>query len=108
MRYQEALIAWTPGTDRIKVGPLIQLDGPDWTGHPSEPNGYRYTGGAAYTWLRDCKDKTLRDLVLFIEFHSIVVRDRVPVEAAHRAFLAIDEYRERIAPDISGAAPIAA
>jgi hypothetical protein len=41
-------------------------------------------------------------MMLFIEFHSIVVRDQVPVEAAHWAFLAIDEYRERIAPDLEG------
>jgi len=37
------------------------------------------------------KDKTQRDLMLFIEFNTIVVRDKVPVEAAHKAFLAIDE-----------------
>jgi hypothetical protein len=42
-------------------------------------------------------------MMLFIEFHSIVVRDQVPVDAAHNAFLAIDEYRDRIAPDILGA-----
>jgi hypothetical protein len=31
------------------------------------------------------------------------VRDGIPVEMAHRAFLAIDEYREHISPDILGA-----
>ena len=41
--------------------------------------------------------------MLFIEFHTIVVRDRIPVDAAHREFLKIDEYRRRIAPDIPGA-----
>ena len=55
--------------------------------------------------LRDCGDKTLRDMMLFIEFHTIVVRYKVSVEAAHKAFLAIDEYRQRIAPDIEGAEP---
>lgn len=32
--------------------------------------------------------------MLFIEFHTIVVRDKVPIQAAHKAFLAIDEYRD--------------
>jgi len=98
MKYQKALIAWTPDTDQIRVGRLIPERGPDWSLR------YEYTGGAAYTGLRDCDDKTFRDMMLFIEFHSIVVRDKVPVDAAHKAFLKIDEYRERIAQDIPGAA----
>ncbi len=61
------------------------------------------TGGAAYVELRNCEDKHKHDMMLFIEFHTIVVRDRVPIDAAHKAFLAIDEYRERIALDIPGA-----
>ena len=44
----------------------------------------------------------LRDMMLFIEFNTIVVRDKIPVEAAHREFLKIDEYRQRISPDIPG------
>ena len=100
MRYQEALIAWTPGTDQIKVGNIMQRGEPNWTRHPVN---YKFTGGAAYAATRINKDKTQRDLMLFIEFNTIVVRDNVPVEAAHKAFLAIDEYRERISPDIEGA-----
>ena len=41
--------------------------------------------------------------MLFIHFNSIVVRDKVPVEAAHKAFLKIDEYRRLISPDMPGA-----
>jgi hypothetical protein len=101
MKYQEALIAWTPGTDHIRVGPLLRpSDGSDWTEHPIR---YAYTGGAAYTGLRECEDKTKRDMMLFIEFNTIVVRDEIPVAAAHREFLKIDEYRDRISPDIKGA-----
>jgi hypothetical protein len=100
MKYQEALVAWTPGTDQVRVGHLIQRGEGDWTNHPVH---YRFTGGAAYTALRECEDKTLRDMMMFIEFHTIVVRDRVPAEAVHKAFLAIDEYRQRISPDIEGA-----
>jgi hypothetical protein len=42
-------------------------------------------------------------LSLFILFNTVTVRDRVPVEAAHKAFLAIDEYRETISRDTEGA-----
>ncbi|MEX1180588.1 MAG: hypothetical protein WEB63_07240 [Cucumibacter sp.] len=41
---------------------------------------------------------------MFIEFHTLVVRDGISLDEAHGAFLAIDEYRAMIAPDIPGAA----
>jgi hypothetical protein len=78
---------------------LLRTGDGDWTRYPIR---YRFSGGAAWRALRKCQDKNQRDMMLFIEFHSIVVRDRVPVDAAHKAFLAIDEYHERIAPDIEG------
>jgi hypothetical protein len=101
MKYQEALIAWNPRTDQIRVGPLIRrdLDG-DWTRCPV---WYRMTSGAAYAALRKCENKYKRDMMLFIEFNTIVVRDKIPIEAAHREFLKIDEYRLRMSPDIPGA-----
>lgn len=43
--------------------------------------------------------------ILFIDFHTIVVRDGVSPQDAHREFLKIDEYREFISPDIDGADP---
>jgi hypothetical protein len=55
--------------------------------------------------LRKCENEYLRGMMLFIEFNTIVVRDKIPVEAAHREFLKIDEYRQCISPDIPGAAP---
>jgi hypothetical protein len=42
-------------------------------------------------------------LSLFILFNTVTVRDGIDVQAAHRAFLAIDEYRKTISPDIEGA-----
>jgi hypothetical protein len=41
--------------------------------------------------------------MIFIEFNAMVVRDGINPQEAHRAFLAIDEYRTHIAPDIDGA-----
>jgi hypothetical protein len=41
--------------------------------------------------------------MMFITFNTLVVRDRVDVDAAHREFLKIDEYRTRISRDTPGA-----
>jgi hypothetical protein len=42
--------------------------------------------------------------LMFIDFHTLVVRDGIDPQAAHREFLKIDEYRQRIAQDTPGAA----
>ena len=44
-----------------------------------------------------------RHKMLFIDFNTIFVRDNMPVGAAHKAFLQIDEYRRLISPDTPGA-----
>lgn len=41
--------------------------------------------------------------MMFIDFNTAVVRDKVDVQSAHRAFLAIDEYRKLIPLDMEGA-----
>ncbi len=43
-------------------------------------------------------------MMMFIDFHTLIVRDGIDPQAAHREFLKIDEYRRRISPDIDGAA----
>ena len=100
MKFRDALVAWNPGTSEVRVGLLIGEDEADWTRTPIK---YRMTGGAAYKEVREATNPLAIAVFMFAEFHAIVVRDNVPVQAAHRAFLAIDEYRERIAPDIEGA-----
>ena len=42
-------------------------------------------------------------LAMFILFNTVTVRDGIDVGNAHRAFLAIDEYRKTISPDAPGA-----
>ena len=101
MKFNEAIIVWNPGTDQIRVGPLINpMSTKDWT---DKPLHYEMTGGAAYMDIRTSQDPIWLAMMLFITFHTIVVRDEVPVEAAHKAFLEIDEYRVRISRDIEGA-----
>jgi hypothetical protein len=66
-------------------------------------NRYAYTGGACYV---DRREMTLAQkvMMMFIDFHTLVVRDGIDPQAAHREFLKIDEYRNRISPDTDGAA----
>ena len=91
MTYREAMLAWNPGTDQIKIGPW-----PDQTGWSDK---YNYTVGGC---LRDTRNLTDDQLIaqVFIDFHTAVVRDLVPIQAAHRAFLSLLEYRNCISPDI--------
>ena len=44
-------------------------------------------------------------MMLFIDFHRLVVSWGLDPQAVHREFLKIDEYRRRISPDIPGADP---
>lgn len=100
MKACEAVIAWTPSwmddhptRGMVKVGPK-PIRG--W----ADP--YRFTGGAI-----DFDRSQLRGMesiaMLFIDFHTLVVRDGIDPQTAHEAFLAVDEYRERISPEIAGA-----
>jgi hypothetical protein len=42
-------------------------------------------------------------LSLFVLFNTLVIRDGIDPNRAHEAFLAIDEYRQTISPEIPGA-----
>lgn len=104
MKYSEALIAWTPvrhrhrpeTTGQLQVGPLLSLSENRWA------KRFSCSGGAAYVATRKLAgDQAVARL--FIEFHTLVVRDGIDPQAAHEAFLAIDEYRKSISPDIEGA-----
>ncbi len=63
---------------------------------------YALTGGACHSTYHSMPEWQ-RIAMLFIEFHTLVVRDKIDPQAAHEAFLAIDEYRQKIALDIPGA-----
>jgi hypothetical protein len=91
MKYTECMIAYDPDTDNIKVGPW-----PDETGWSDK---YLFTVGACYLKMHKAA-RMRRDIQMMLEFHHAVVRDRVPVDAAHAAFCQIDEYREMMAPDV--------
>ena len=99
------MVAWNPtyiepdiGSDKpvgaVKVGIF-----PDKTGW-SKP--YGMTDGNCILERRDWK-RDAQIGIMFINFHTLVVRDGIDPQAAHREFLKIDEYRRRISPDIPGA-----
>lgn len=96
MRLAESLIAWNDNSDQIAVGGFVSEGDVDWT------RPYRKTGGAAYAEVRDLEGIEARHYIMS-EFLGIVIRDRVDLDAAHKAFLAIDEYRQAVPHDVDGA-----
>ena len=95
MKILECMYGWNTGGD-VRVGPW-----PDQTGWSDD---YELTGGACYRHWHEMIPEA-QALALFIEFHTMIVRDRVDPQKAHAAFLKIYEYSRLIAPDISGADP---
>ena len=94
MKFSEALIAWNNKSDKIEVRP--------WSDRTEWSDDYDMIAGACYPQIREMTEDR-RNCQLFIDFNTIVVGDGVDVQAAHRAFLEIDEYRSLISPDIEGA-----
>ncbi|MCO6407343.1 hypothetical protein [Hoeflea alexandrii] len=92
MKIANTMIAWNSGGD-IECGPW-----PDKTRWSRE---FRFTAGACDSDFKNRPEAEITAMV-FILFNTVVVRDGISVEAAHRAFLKIDEYRDAIAPDLPG------
>lgn len=105
------MVAWNPdygdgcriplaGND-LPVGAVQVGPWPDETGWS---DAYDYTDGCCeLDRLKQPRETQLA--LVFITFHTLVVRDGIGPQAAHREFLKIAEYRNRISPDIEGAAP---
>ena len=91
MRLKDTMIAWTPETERVRVGPH-----PDKTGWSS---GYVMTSGACFLWWAGLSDEA-RLIALFSLFHRMILLDKIDPQIVHQAFLRIDEYREEIAPEL--------
>lgn len=106
MKASEAIVAWTPNRGHwadketagmVAVGPFMDAASDvDWTAV------YAMTGGAANVSRRKMKGP-LQKMMVFVEFNTLVVRDGIDPNDAHKAFLKIDEYAETISPDIPGA-----
>jgi hypothetical protein len=102
MKQLEAIIAWTPArwadlrpdtAGQVAVLPIADAQ---------EAKRFAMRAGASSSALATLSEEG-RIARLFIDFQTLVVRDGIDAQIAHRAFLAIDEYRFRIAPDTEGA-----
>ena len=109
MKARDAHVLWAPADYKKKllrrgdhppgsVKVLRFLRNGDW----KEAQRYNRDAGASFTDWRHRPSEQLKALVL-AEFHALVVSDGMHPQAAHKAFLVIDEYREGISPDIDGA-----
>ena len=109
MKATEAHFLWTPADCKKRL--LRRGDHPPGSvkvlrflsdGDRQEAQRYKRDAGASFTDWRHRSSEQLKALVLAV-FHALVVRDGIHPQAAHQAFLVIDEYREIISPDIEGA-----
>lgn len=98
MRYAEAMIAWNVEPPAIRVGLKSDNIATGWA------RPYRMSGGGCFFGRAEMSE-TEQLVMMFTDFHQIVVRDGLPADLVHSAFLAIDEYRRTISPDIQGADP---
>ncbi|MBL8773904.1 MAG: hypothetical protein JNK30_21130 [Phenylobacterium sp.] len=102
MKAAEAVIAWTPshnafgGRGQHTRGQVKVCSRPPYSS--VDPYAFWVYAGVDGSDLDDVA-------MVFIHFNTIVVRDKVDPQVAHEAFLQIDEYRQRISPDIAGAEP---
>ena len=95
MHAWEAVITWNRETKEVLVS------------HVSEKNAWRlrerYPSDVGATWGDRAAARGAKAVAfVFIDFHTLVVRDGMPIDAVHREFLKIDEYRRHMSPDISG------
>lgn len=94
------MVAWNFAREQdgsqfeVMVGPW-----PDKTGWSRK---YRYTSGCCYT---NRREMTVAGKVamMFIDFHSIIIKYGIDPHYAHDEFLKIDQYRARISEDCRGA-----
>lgn len=85
------MVAWTPGKpEDVRVGRW-----PDKTGWS---RAYDQTAGCCELE-RDQLRPSDKVAIMFIDFHTLTVRDRMDAQAVHREFMKIDDYRRYIAPD---------
>jgi hypothetical protein len=111
MKITEADVVWTPGEPEAV---RVERHGSGWTRTPGDlwmpaAKAFEYNPPDPEPKLefKDGKWWTPRLrtqlLSLFVLFNTLVVRDRIDPLAAHKAFLAIDEYRQTISRDQAGA-----
>jgi|ERR1700680_2006143 hypothetical protein len=91
------MVAWNPANkEGIEVGPWPDQTG--WSAPSSEgthpERDYCFTSGCCHLARHEMTLEP-KVMMMFIDFHTCVVRDGIDLFAAHAEFLKIDEYRQR-------------
>lgn len=80
MKLEEAVVFWKP-SGHVRVG----------------RTGTKAWDPSCLPYARE-DDPAVQRLSLFVLFNTLVVRDSIDPNAAHQAFLSIDEYAAMVAP----------
>ena len=83
----------SPGPGAVKVGKWP--DGSGWSDDYDSTAGCCWTETASF----DVHGKVM---MMFIDFHTLIVRDGIDPQELHKQFLKIDEYCYRIPFDMEG------
>lgn len=107
MKLADAYASWTPpfwdhpSVGNIFVGTKAYVTGKKDAG---EAKAWEKVGDGADSKPLSGDAAEMQALALMMTFfHTLVVRDGISPQAAHKAFLVIDEYRSLISRDIEGA-----
>ena len=103
MKLADVMYAWTPpSATEMKTACMVHVGPhPDTTGWSRK---FMFSLGACDLSFKEATDAE-RVAMMFIAFHTMVVRDGIDPQFAHEALLQIEEYRRAISPDIEGAEP---
>jgi len=113
LRYRDCMIVWTPinsfvwNHDEKKTVPNPRRGEIRVGLHPHETDslaGYDKSTGACH-WDRKSMTPLMQVAFMLVDFYEIITHDGLNPRKVHKAFLAIDEFRWVISPDMEGAEP---
>lgn len=93
MNATNTILCWTPETAHVGLVP--------WPDHGDLSRCYMCTALAPWVHVRKMNAKE-RQLIVFSEAMSLIVRDKCDPMAVHQALLSLDEYRDGCAEDMPG------
>ena len=102
------MVAWNPkhSTSALDALDPTRKAGAVKVGRWPDEKGWsdKFDSTAGCDWTATSKMDLLgKVMMMFIDFHTLVVRDGIDPQVLHKEFLKIDEYRYRIPFDMEGA-----
>lgn len=96
MLYKDAMVAWSAETKEVMVVP--------WPDRAGLARHLRSSVGAPFA---STKTLNLTETVarIFVDFHTLIVRDGINPINAHNEFMNIREYRDHVSPEIEKRLP---